>query len=128
MMKKKLRSIVIGGQTFKYIITARVVNNTAKLELKVFNDGSKTHALYVQFHTWDDAIVGYVLNTGVLLFNHRTGVKENYNLNHPARIRQWIEIAVQQGWDGTTNYDIEDGLKELEQLGFEVEWLRPRVG
>ncbi|MCP1427461.1 hypothetical protein ABIC86_000385 [Paenibacillus sp. DS2363] len=49
-------------------------------------------------------------------------------LDHPTRVREWIEWAIDHGWTEGGAYQVEDGLGELEQLGYEVAYTSPPMG
>ncbi|MFD0712948.1 hypothetical protein [Paenibacillus sp. GCM10027626] len=124
-MKNKLRTITIGNQPYVYRLSMHIMNGTCTSQLKVFAEDSKLHPLIIYIRTWDDPIAGCPLQTGFLLYNMATGTESLYNLNHPQRVREWIEYGVINGWDGTQQIEILDGVAAMREMGYEMDKLLP---
>ncbi|WP_149093813.1 hypothetical protein [Paenibacillus terrae] len=126
-MKKKIRQIVVEGQTYEYLLNHHFVNGQSINVLKVFWEGKKIAPLLVTFLTWNDPIGGSPLATGVELYHHRSGVSEIYNLNYPKIVRAWILHGLESGWTGKETWEIEDALSTMTDMGYEAQWLRPKA-
>ncbi|KQO18398.1 hypothetical protein ASF12_07250 [Paenibacillus sp. Leaf72] len=121
-MKNKLRSISIDGVDYKYTLSMRVESQTCMHELKIYLKDSKIHPLHIRIRTWDDPIAGCPLNSGFILANNSNNMpEENYNLNHPKRVREWLLYGLSCGWTGTKMLVIEDGLAAMKEMGYEIE-------
>ncbi|MEK3767725.1 hypothetical protein NSQ91_13675 [Paenibacillus sp. FSL R7-0048] len=126
-MKKKLRSITLRELEYSYILGMRIHDERSLLELKIYHKNVKLHPLRIQLLTWDDPIAGCPLNTGYLLQNHKKGFEDVYNLNHPQRIREWIEYGTAKGWDGTRTIEIINGLDAMQEMGYDITSLRTSI-
>jgi hypothetical protein len=126
-MKNKLRSITVRQLEFSYVINSAIQGEACTMELKVFRRSSKLHPLLIQIKTWDDPIAGCPLNSGFILRNSITGEEAAYNLNHPKRVREWIEYGIECGWDGTQAIEIKDGLDVMQKMGYDAARLAHKV-
>jgi hypothetical protein len=83
----------------------------------------KLAPLLMSFTTWDDAIAGSPLNTG-LRFELMS-----VNLNRPRVVAELIRAARSGGWRpeiARRPFTVDDGLAVLVELGYNANVLRPR--
>ncbi|WP_153799355.1 hypothetical protein [Foetidibacter luteolus] len=127
-MKNKLRRLKIGNAQYLYSVVRRYYTNTqiSELIIRIFLSGQKATPLILSFSTVDDYYLGHPLNAGVALMNVKTNMASVVNLNKPAYIRKFILQGIKNGWTGTNDIGMQDGLAYLEKFGFETGKLKPR--
>ncbi|KAF2082855.1 hypothetical protein [Flavobacterium sharifuzzamanii] len=123
----ELRKIKIEDNLYLYKMLGKINSeaSTGILSIKVFLNGWKQSPLQIDFVTWDDSLIGYPLNTGFPLLNSFTGEKDIINLNRPKYIKECVLYGLKNGWDGKNKVQILDGLKMLEDLGYDISVLIP---
>lgn len=125
----KLRKITVNENVYLYKMQGEVhlVTEDSVLSVKIFLKDYKLTPLVLHFHTWDDPIIGFPLNNGFPLLNSLTGEEEKINLNRPKYIRECILYGEKEGWNGKNKLEPLDGLKMLEDLGYETSVLLPKT-
>lgn len=124
-MKKKIRMINIDENTYVYVLKDSYQSEQWQILLKVTLQNQKNLALVYHFATWDDAIVGCPLLTGIELYHSKEQEKILYNLNHPIRVRELIEYGLYHKWTGEQTVEYTDGLNVLKHMGYDSDMLRP---
>jgi hypothetical protein len=118
-MKKKLRQIDIGTKRYLYSLSKNYSfkNSTYNLKVKIYLIGYKNTPLIINFT--GDLLAKY-LNSGVLLLHKQSNEIVKVNLNEPKNIKDLILQGQQNGWTGANNIEVQDGLKYLSSLGYEL--------
>ncbi|MCP2028846.1 hypothetical protein L1276_004017 [Flavobacterium sp. HSC-32F16] len=125
----RLRKITINENIYLYKIQGEVnpVTKNSVLSIKIFLNDYKLTPLLLNFHTWDDPIIGFPLNHGFPLFNSFTDTEEKVNLNRPKYIRECVLYGEKKGWNGKNKLEPLDGLKMLKDLGYDISVLLPKI-
>ncbi|HWK07809.1 MAG TPA: hypothetical protein VNS58_29460 [Puia sp.] len=128
-MKNKLRSIKIDISEYLYTVTNKYHSGpkTNMLTIKIYLSGQKKTPLILDFLTLDDFHIGQPLNSGVILTNTKTNTTTTVNINEPKYIREFILKGLKNGWTGSNNLGVQNGLEYLTDLGFEVSNLKPKA-
>ncbi|MGZ7443254.1 hypothetical protein [Paenibacillus sp. TH7-28] len=111
-MKKKTREIRVCEKEYIYVINQKY---------------SQQKSMISKFCTWDNPIAGSPLLTGVALKNRERNHTENVNLHRPKWISELTQYALDHGWTGGNCMEFPDGLDILDQMGYDVDWLRNEV-
>lgn len=121
-MKSKLRKITIGTTTYNYIV--------GEFSLKIFNPMKSTNNEFIKidFNTRDDLYVGSLIYSG----HFRTYKNEEeiiLNSNEPSFVKEIILALDIEKYDfiSKKQYLIDDGIKILEKIGYEVKGLENKV-
>lgn len=125
-MKKKIRTIIINEHTYIYVLKDSYQNEQCQILLKITLQNQKNLALVYHFTTWDDAIAGCPLLTGIELYHRKKQKKILYNLNHPTKVRELIEYGLCHKWTGEQTVEYKDGLNVLKYIGYDSDIVRPR--
>lgn len=124
-MKKKTRKISVDGKEYVYVLQQKYNGNECYITVRIYPRVNKNSALTFHFSTWDDPIAGCPLYTGVNVLNKESNRAECMNLNHPARIEQFINYGVRKGWMGDTAIEFHNGLDIMAEMGYDIAWLKP---
>lgn len=121
-MKNKLRKITINNLKYLWLVTDQYHSETETntLTLKVFLEGNKQHPLIIDFLTMDHYYMGQVLKSGIALINKKTNSADVVNINEPGFVRKLILLGIKNGWAGINKIDKQDGLRYLEELGYDT--------
>lgn len=121
-MKKKLRHITIGTTTYNYIV--------GEFSLKIFNPKKNTNSEFVKidFETKDDLYLGSLIYSG----HFKTYKNEEeliLNINEPSFVKEIILFLDIEKHDfiSKKQYLIDDGIKILEKIGYEVKGLENKI-
>lgn len=121
-MKSKLRTITIGNITYKYVVEM--------FSLKIFNPAKNSNNEFVRvnFDTRDDLYVGSLIFSGHFK-TYKNDEEIILNINTPSFVKEIIIAISMEKYDFTTQkqYQIDNGLKILEILGYEVTGLENKV-
>lgn len=128
-MKGDIRKIVVNQAEYIYRVSDKYDPETGlnTLTVKVFLKGVKRTPLIICFLTEEDYRVGQRLNKNVRLLHKPTNSEEWVNLNEPGYIRRLIELGIEQGWNGTNNIEIQNGMTYLTELGYDVSEMEAEV-
>lgn len=121
-MKKKLRKIIVEGNTYWYLFSDSISmeNHSDFMQVRIFLDGYKATPLILNFYHKYDKIQGFVLKNGVELLNFVAQTAEIVNIHKPKYIRQLIILGKKHGWTGDKKFDAQNGMAYLTELGFDV--------
>lgn len=122
-MKAKLRKIVVDSREFYF----RLLENPVKEErisdyiwyttVRIFKRDFKNTPLEIKFESLGLYPGGNSLTSDLKV--SKNGKQTELNLNHPAMIRQLIELGIKQGWDwNEKKMLISNGVEILKQMGF----------
>lgn len=129
-MKKKLRRIVVQGQTYLWKFTPGYVATGDPTNPWQCHDHftaylleAKNSPLHISFRTWEDPIVGGPLRTGLPLdlADLQSGYQSDVpgiNLHTPKHAAWLIRQALQTGWQperSTKPFVVEQGVEWLMQ-------------
>lgn len=125
-MKNKLRKITVDNNEYLYLIRFDYYSIGAnQLTLTIFLNGHKRTPLVLDFLTLDDYHLGQPLNVGVQLLNVKTNEPVQVNIHEPKYIREFILLAIKNGWTGINKIDNQNGLDYLTEMGFDVSPIQP---
>ncbi|MGE8553683.1 MAG: hypothetical protein ACN6OB_07075 [Chryseobacterium jejuense] len=127
-MKNKLRKITVEHIEYLYLVTDKYHRGTETntLTVKVFLSGEKQTPLILDFLTFDDYLMGQLLNSGIFLMNTITNSIERVNINEPKSIQKLIVKGREKGWNGKNRIEKQNGLDYLAELGYEIDSLKPK--
>lgn len=123
-MKKKTREIKVQDKNYVYVINQKYHQGVSKITLSVSLKGQKNVTCSFQFCTWDDPISGSPLLVGAHLKKTASDDIEDFNLNYPGVVKQFIVYSLENGWSGSNRIEFSDGLEILENMGYDVLWLK----
>jgi hypothetical protein len=128
-MKNKLRKIKIDISEYLYTVVNKYHSGTKTnmLTIKIYLSGQKQTPLILDFLTLDDYYIGQPLKSGVILTNTKTNTTTTVNINEPKYIREFILKGLKNGWTGSNNLGVQNGLEYLTDLGFEVSNLKSKA-
>lgn len=121
-MKKKIRHITIGTVKYNYIVF--------EFSLKIFNPNKTTNNEFIKvnFNTKDDLYVGSLIYSGHFK-TYKNGKELILNCNEPSFVKEIILALDIEKYDfiSKKQYIIDEGIKILEKLGYEVKGLENKV-
>jgi hypothetical protein len=121
-MKSKLRHITIGTIKYNYIV--------GEFTLKIFNPKKSTNNEFIKidFDTRDDLYVGSLIYSGHFK-TYKNDVELILNINEPSFVKEIILYLNLEKYDfiSKKQYLIEDGIKILEKIGYEVKGFENKV-
>ncbi|NQX48522.1 hypothetical protein HQN87_24635 [Paenibacillus tritici] len=123
-MNKKTRKIKVQDKNYVYVINQKYHQGVSEINLSVSLKGQKNVTCSFQFCTWDDPISGSPLLVGVHLKKRASDDIEGFNLNYPGVVKQFIMYGLENGWSGSNRITFSDGLEILENMGYDVLWLK----
>lgn len=128
-MKGGLRKITVNGFPFIYRVSDKyhAGKELNTLTVKVFLDGEKRTPLTIEFLTMENYFVGQLLNKHIGLFHKPSNSPRIVNLNEPGYIRELIEFAFEKGWTGKNRIGVQNGIRWLSELGYDVSELEAEV-
>ncbi|CAM4006720.1 phosphotransferase family protein [Saccharibacillus endophyticus] len=124
-MTHSTRKITVQDQEYRYALRNRYENGKNFVSLKIFEARRRDGGCEFRFRTWDDPVSGSPLMVGVDLTRKTDEGVERWNMHHPARVRDLLLYALEQGWNGRHAQIFSDGVAVLNRLGWEADCLRP---